>query len=148
MRLSQILMQHDAMHDGQTSIHSIHQEEDKPCDVTSLDDDIAQQEEHDKGDTDGAHIARKTFCLPFRTEIEYTEHHRSQDRSYYQALLHIRPAPVYQCDRYQYCQRITRCDTIDAIHEIDDIGSSHIYDEGNQDYPPHRQVQDTKLIES
>ena len=63
MSLTQIFMQHNAMNYRQTAIHTIYQQEDKPGYILSLDDDVAQEEQHNKGDTYRTHITSKAPCL-------------------------------------------------------------------------------------
>ena len=77
--LAQILVQHDAVDDGQTTIHTINQQENHIGNITRLDNQPAQRKQHDKRDADAAHITRKAFRFTLRSEVENAEHQHTDD---------------------------------------------------------------------
>lgn len=93
--LSQILMQHNAMHNRQTAIHAIDQQEDQPSNIARLHNHIPQQEQHDKRNTNRPDIASKALRLTLRTEIKDAEHDRRNNRSKDQRLLNELTINIY-----------------------------------------------------
>ena len=74
MRLTQVLMQHDAMTDRQHTIYSIHQQENEIRQITRGNDHLTNQEQHDEGNTYRPYITGKALRLTFWTEVENAEH--------------------------------------------------------------------------
>ena len=77
VRLAQIFVQQNTMTDSETSIHAIHNKQKQICHIACLNNHTAQNKEDDKGDADRTYVARKTFSLAFRTEVEDTENQLS-----------------------------------------------------------------------
>ena len=76
--LAQILVQHNTMHYSQATVHTIHQQENQPCNILGLDNNISQQEKHNERYTDRTHVAGKTLRLTLRTEVKDAKHQRRQ----------------------------------------------------------------------
>ena len=69
MRLSEVLMQHDSVADSQASVHAIHEQENQESKVFSCENQSAYHKQQNESNADTAHIARKAFRFPFRTEM-------------------------------------------------------------------------------
>lgn len=146
MRFSQVLVQHDTMNDGQTAIDAIHHQQQQVRHILRPNNQFTQNEQQDKSNTDAAHIPGKAFRIPFRSKVEEAEHQHTQHTHHDERILHIPLLLVDEPQRKQHHQRITGCNPIDTIHEINDVGSPHTYDERKNNHPPHIKMQDIQLI--
>ena len=72
VRLAQMLVQQDAVDDGQDGIHAVDPEQQQILDITGSGNKPAENKQDDECDTDRPHISGKAPC-PF-TEIEETEY--------------------------------------------------------------------------
>lgn len=144
----QILMQHDAVYNGEARIYSIHHQQQEVRHILRLHNHTTQNEQQDKRHADRPHIPGKTFRLSFRAEVEEAEHQHAQHRHHDDRRLYKYPLTVEQHQRHQHRQRIPRRDTVDTIHEIIHIRDAHVYDERQHYHPPHAPMQDVQLVES
>ena len=129
MRLPQILMQHNPVTDSQHTIHPIHQEEDQVRHIPRLHNQLPDSKQHDKRNTDTTHIPGKALRLTLRAEVKEAEHQYTQYR-YNQIRFINKPfRTIHQQQRHQHSKRISRRDTIDTTHKVDDVRSPHTYNE-------------------
>ena len=83
-----VLVKHQAMNDGQYTIHPVNRQKNNPAEIFGKDNQFSYQEKNDKGDTYRTHIARKTFRL--LAEIEETEDKDGTDNRINKILLNKR----------------------------------------------------------
>lgn len=76
--LTEVLVKKDTMADGQNTINAVHQEENKPSDITRVHNEAPNAKEHDKTDTNRTHVTSEAFRLTFRAEIKDREYHQCQ----------------------------------------------------------------------
>ena len=76
---AQVLMQHNAVADRQTTIHSINQYQYKISQIACLDNKPTCGKQNDKGNTNTTNITCKTLRLSLRSEIKDAEHQYAQD---------------------------------------------------------------------
>ena len=101
---AKVLVQHNTVDNGATSVHTINQQECQPCDVTCLHNQQTQYEKQNKCYTHATYITSKTLSFVLWSEVEIAEHqHRKYDdynqAFFYENALHIQkkqtaPVPV------------------------------------------------------
>lgn len=79
VRLTQVLVKHDAVDNRAASIHAVYQQEHQVGDVARLHYQFAEREQHDEGDAYAAHIPCEAFGFPFGAEVEDAEHQHPDD---------------------------------------------------------------------
>ena len=82
MRFSQMLMQHNPMHNRATPVHAIDQQENQPRNIFCCKNQLTDGEQHDESNANAAHIPSKTLRLALRTEVEDAEHQHPNHRHY------------------------------------------------------------------
>ena len=147
VRLSQPLMQHEAMHDGQVAVHAVQDQQDQVRHVPGLHDQLPQREEQDERHTDAAHVAGEAARLALRAEIEEAEHQHAQHRYDEIRLLDEAKTSIQQRQRRQHHQRVSGRHAVDAVHEVDDIECAAIHDQRDGHEPPQLPAQDAQAAE-
>ena len=81
MSLPKILVKEYAVHNGQTAVNAVHQQENQPGDVTGPYNQHPDCKKQDESNPYTPDIPRKAFCLSARTEIEKREHKDTQQHN-------------------------------------------------------------------
>lgn len=136
VRLAEVLVEHDAVADGQHRVHSVDGEQHDPAQVAGPQNQGAQREQQYERYRDGSDIAREAARL--RAEVEEAEYQRGGCGDDEQVRVDERGVrrrvEVYQ--RHEDRERVSPCDAVDAVHEVERV---HYADEENQrqrDVPP------------
>ena len=74
MGIAKVLMQHDAVEDGQYSVNAIDTEEYEVCRVLGLDDDAAEEEQEDVTYAYRTYVTCKAPGPTLLSEVEEAEH--------------------------------------------------------------------------
>ena len=132
VRLSQVLVQHNAVDDGESAVNSIYQEKHNPRYVFRGQHQPAQRKEDDKRNANAPHVAREALRLSFRPEVEDAENHYADDgynqvRRLNEAFCHPERSEgsIHQRNWYQHRQHIRRCYPINPIHKVDEVRRPH-----------------------
>ena len=153
--LAEVLVEHKPMDDGQCPIYPVYQQEDQPRHVASLHDLASYHEQQDKRDSYATHVSGKTPGHVLGSEIKEAEYQHRKDRHHYQALAHKLPAVIpgltrnliQQQQRNQDSQRVGSRDTVDTVHEIVDVRSTHADNQSNDNRPPEAGLDHVQLPE-
>lgn len=147
VRLAQILVQHDSVADSQDRIHTIYSQEHNVRKVARLQNQFAQQENHDERSANAAHVAGKTLGFTFGPEVKETEHQVGQNSNNDQTLRRKAQRLIQPSQWQQQCQRISAINSVNTIHKIVSIGNTHAYYQSNQNGPPHIPLHNTPAPE-
>lgn len=147
MRLSQVLVQQDAMAYGKASIHAIDQQEYEICHVARSENERAYEEEQDICHSDLAYVPGEAFGLSLRAEVEAAENDVCKRNYGNQEFVRKAKFLVQKEQRQQGSHGICSCDAVHPIHEVDDVGGSYTDYHCYEDYPPHVPVEHVQLIE-
>ena len=133
VRLSEILVQQDSVHDRAHAVHPVDRQEHQPGDVARLQDQTPDQVQQDERHSDAPDISREALRSVLRPEIEDAEDQHRQERRHHQPSIRERAAAtrrsVHQQQRYQHRQRVARRDAVDPVHEIIDVRRPHADDQ-------------------
>ena len=135
VRLAEVLVQHDAVADGQHRVHSVDGEQHDPAQVAGPQNQCAQREQQYERYRDGADVAREAACL--RAEVEETEYQRGDCRDDEQALVDEAATETVDADeRQQHGEGISAGDAVDAVHEVERVDYAHEENQRERDVPP------------
>ena len=133
--LAEVLVQHDAVADGQHRVHSVDGEQHDPAQVAGPQNQCAQREQQYERYRDGADVASEAARL--RAEVEETEYQRGDCRDDEQALVDEAATETVDADeRQQHGEGISAGDAVDAVHEVERVDYAHEENQRERDVPP------------
>ena len=135
VRLAEVLVEHDAVADGQHRVHSVDGEQHDPAEVAGPQNQGAQREQQYERYRDGADIAREAARL--RAEVEEAEYQRGDCGDDEQTLVdEPSPETVDADERQQHGEGISAGDAVDAVHEVERVDYAHEENQRERDVPP------------
>ena len=140
-----MLVQQDAVHDGQHGVHAVDPEKQEVLDIARGGYEPAQGKEDDEGDAHRAHVSGKAPGTP--AEIEETEHQNRQARNIEQRRVDETIAVIEHRQRDEHRQRIRPRDAVDPVHEVVRVDDAHADYQRWDDSPPKLYADETKVHE-
>lgn len=142
---SKIFMKTDAVAYRKDRISTIHSKETNVGEITRLQDQLTQSENHEESHRYGTYVPGKTLCL--LAEIEKAKH--NQTDSDHIKIRHVDEVitEIKENQGDKNGKGISGSDTVDSIHEIICVHYSDTDHKGCQHHPPVMPVEDSKLIE-
>lgn len=121
MSLSEFFVQHNAVADGEASVHAIDKQEYQPGDVACARDKHPDGKQDNERNSDASDIPGKALSLATLTEVEERKHQHRKHHHEQKRRLDEFQFPVHQCERHKYREGIPRRYSINTVHKIVDI---------------------------
>lgn len=121
MCLAEFFVQHNAVADGEASVHAIDKQEYQPGDVACARDKHPDGKQDNERNSYTSDIPGKALSLATLTEVEERKHQHRKHHHDQKRRLNEFQFPIHQCERHKYREGISGRDSINPVHKVVDI---------------------------